>query len=107
MDLDRFRAPLLPAERQRRRPERLTARQRELLQDWGYPYVLAEYRWHMTLTDKIAQQTAVRYRQQLNGVYRRVVGDSPVVVDGVTLMRQARAGASFRPIRRYLLCQQG
>lgn len=47
--LDRFRAPPTPEELARRRPDRLSPRQRELLTRWGYPYVLDEFRFHMTL----------------------------------------------------------
>lgn len=60
--LDPLRAPLTEAEIARRRPERLTARQRELLARWGYPYVMEEFRFHLTLTDDLpddmAQSTA-------------------------------------------------
>lgn len=31
----------------------LTARQRELLMQWGYPYVFEEFRFHMTLSDSL------------------------------------------------------
>ena len=40
-------------ERQRRLDGHLSARQRELLDLWGYPYVLEEFRFHMTLSDSI------------------------------------------------------
>ena len=56
--LDRFRAPLTEADMARRRPERLTARQRELLDLWGYPYVMDEFRFHLTLTGDLAQDVA-------------------------------------------------
>lgn len=51
--LDAFRAPLTEAEIARRRPERLNPRQRDLLAQWGYPYVLEEFRFHLTLSDKL------------------------------------------------------
>ncbi|MGB3315139.1 MAG: DUF1045 domain-containing protein [Albidovulum sp.] len=44
------RAPLSEAEYARRRPESLTARQRALLDLYGYPYVMEEFRFHLTLT---------------------------------------------------------
>lgn len=50
---DDLRAPLSEAELARRRPDRLSARQRELLDRWGYPYVLEEFRFHLTLTDRL------------------------------------------------------
>ncbi|WP_338323024.1 DUF1045 domain-containing protein [Falsirhodobacter deserti] len=48
--LDPFRAPLTEAEIARRKPESLTPRQRELLDQWGYPFVMEEFRFHITLT---------------------------------------------------------
>jgi putative phosphonate metabolism protein len=47
--LDRFRAALTRDERERRRPG-LTARQAELLDRWGYPFVLDQFRFHLTLS---------------------------------------------------------
>jgi hypothetical protein len=42
-EFDRYRAPLTEEDRARRRPERLSERQREYLERWGYPYVLEEF----------------------------------------------------------------
>lgn len=55
---DHLRAPLTEAEIARRRPERLTPRQRELLARWGYPFVMEEFRFHLTLTDRLEQGVA-------------------------------------------------
>jgi putative phosphonate metabolism protein len=49
-DIDPFRAPLTEAEVARRRPDRLTPRQRDLLALYGYPYVMEEFRFHLTLS---------------------------------------------------------
>lgn len=35
------------------RQSKLTVHQEQMLDNWGYPYVLEEYRFHMTLTDRI------------------------------------------------------
>jgi putative phosphonate metabolism protein len=59
---ERFRAPLTESERARRQPERLTERQRVLLEEYGYPYVLDEFRFHMTLTDRLTETQAARLR---------------------------------------------
>ena len=48
-----LRAPLTEAEIARRRPEALSPRQRELLHRWGYPYVMEEFRFHLTLTGSL------------------------------------------------------
>lgn len=52
-ELDRFRAPSDAAELARRRAAELTVRQSELLRLWGYPYVMDEFRFHMTLTGRL------------------------------------------------------
>ena len=43
-------APLSETDLARRRAGGLTARQDALLQQWGYPFVLDEFRFHMSLT---------------------------------------------------------
>lgn len=57
---ERFRAPMTDAERARRNPDRLTSRQRELLDAYGYPFVFDEFLFHMTLSDRLSsEQNAV------------------------------------------------
>lgn len=57
-ELDDLRAPPTDAELARRRKANLTSRQDELLQTWGYPYVLDEFRFHMTLSATLDDATA-------------------------------------------------
>src|ERR1700761_478085 len=52
-EFDSFRAPLTPEDRARRNPSRLTPRQCDYLDRWGYPYVMEEFRFHMTLTGRL------------------------------------------------------
>ncbi len=52
-DFDRFRAPPTPAELARRQRHPLSPRQTELLEAWGYPYVMEEFRFHITLSDAL------------------------------------------------------
>ncbi len=54
--LDAHRAPLTEAEIARRRPEWLTERQREYLHRFGYPYVMEEFRFHVTLTNRLPRE---------------------------------------------------
>jgi len=60
--LDVFRAPLNEKELARRRASRLTDRQEELLVAWGYPYVLDEFRFHLTLTGPVDAPETVTTR---------------------------------------------
>ena len=60
-----WRAPLTPAEIARRRPETLTARQRDLLIEWGYPFVMEAFQFHLTLTGKLDPDIAATVRTVL------------------------------------------
>lgn len=51
--LDAFRAPAPEAELARRRAAGLTPTQEAHLQRWGYPYVMDEFRFHITLTGRL------------------------------------------------------
>lgn len=56
--LDSFRAALTDDELERRRKSNLTERQEVLLRDWGYPYVMEEFRFHITLTGRLERTEA-------------------------------------------------
>lgn len=57
-ELDGFRAPLTAEDLARRRASRLTERQDALLEQWGYPYVMEEFRFHLTLTGPVKGRDA-------------------------------------------------
>ncbi|OHV50057.1 MULTISPECIES: DUF1045 domain-containing protein [unclassified Pseudofrankia] len=103
---DGFRAPATEAELARRRPASLTPRQRELLRAWGYPYVLDEFRFHLTLTDRIAPGRQPAVERALSGWFAASLG-ATVPVDALALFTEAEPGAPFalralhplRPVR--------
>ena len=88
--LDPFRAPLTEAEMARRNPDRLTPRQRALLDAWGYPYVLDEFRFHMTLTGALDPATLDAVTAQLGP--RLTVVPRPFTLDAISLMGEDAAG---------------
>jgi putative phosphonate metabolism protein len=53
VEFDAYRAPPDSAELAKRHAAGLTPRQGELLARWGYPYVLDEFRFHLTLTGPV------------------------------------------------------
>ncbi len=55
-ELDTHRLPPDPAEIARRRRAGLSPEQDALLLDWGYPYVLTTWRFHMTLTRRLSAE---------------------------------------------------
>jgi putative phosphonate metabolism protein len=91
---DGFRAPPTEAELARRRPESLTERQRELLTAWGYPYVLDEFRFHLTLTDRIPAERRPAVEAALSGWFEPLLG-ADVPVGALAVFAEAESGAPF------------
>jgi len=94
-----FRAPMTAAERERRLKSALTPRQIELMDRWGYPYVLDQYRLHMTLTGPIASEQREEIFQRLASTYAPLA-DKTYEIDAISVLRQDDAGARFRVLER-------
>lgn len=91
---DGFRAPLNEADVRRRRAERLTSRQRELFDRWGYPHVLDEFRFHLTLTDVVPAERAATVDAAAAQHFAGVAGvDVPLA--GITISVEPEPGAAF------------
>lgn len=58
-DLAPLRAPLTPDQQERRSRANLTAQQRHNLAAWGYPYVMDDFDFHITLTGRLGQAQCV------------------------------------------------
>lgn len=99
--LDGLRAPLTEAEIARRRPDRLTPRQRELLRLWGYPYVMEEFRFHLTLTDRLEEPLATQAARILDAHFAPVL-PRPFRIADLCLFGEAEDGR-FRLLHRYTL----
>jgi putative phosphonate metabolism protein len=96
---DGFRAALSARDHERRLASRLSPRQVELLERWGYPYVFSEYRYHMTLTGRLPAHEQARWQAAL-AVAFAPLAQTPVEIDAVSLVRQEDRGAPFRVIAR-------
>lgn len=84
----------------RRRPERLSPRQRALLDAWGYPYVLDEYRFHLTLTGQIDPALAGRLAEWL-AARMAAEGGGMLRVAALALFVEPSPGAPFLHWRDY------
>lgn len=92
---DALRAALSPAEIARRNPDRLSERQRAYLHAHGYPHVLEEFRFHMTLSGAIENAAAIGERLDLRA---KELGVAPRLrIDRLGLFRQDDGGR-FRVI---------
>ena len=87
------------AEIARRNPERLSERQRELLRRWHYPFVLDEFRFHMTLTGPIEDGEAARVADALARHFSRDVLNG-FTLDALARYDEPAPGAPFRIVRR-------
>ncbi len=103
-DFDRLRAPLTPQDRARRNPDRLTPRQRDHLDRWGYPYVMEEFRFHMTLTGRLPAER----REAVLKILRQrfaALALATLAIDRIAVFRQDDARSRFRIIRQFALTQ--
>jgi hypothetical protein len=99
--LDPFRAPASDAELARRRKSGLTARQEELLLQWGYPYVMEEFGFHLTLTGKLPLDEAETARAALANHFAPLL-PAPFRIDSLCLVGED-AGGKFHLVHRYTL----
>ena len=99
---DGFRAPLTPQDRERRNPEKLSPRQRGYLDRWGYPYVMEEFRFHMTLTGRL---DATRREPILKMLRERfsTIGLERLAIDRIALFRQDDARSNFHVLKDWTL----
>jgi putative phosphonate metabolism protein len=101
-EFDSFRAPLTPEDRARRNPSALTPRQCEHLDRWGYPYVMQDFRFHMTLTGRLGAErrdpvlTMLRHRFSALGL-------TTLAIDGIAVFRQDDTDARFRIVNSWKL----
>ena len=102
VQFDTFRAPMSESERERRLSAGLSARQRELMERWGYPYVLEEFRFHMTLAGPVPQGQRGAAKSALARAFEPLAGDH-LEVGAISLMRQDDVGARFRVLSRQRL----
>ena len=102
MEFDEFRRPADEAELARRRTAPLTPRQDELLLRWGYPYVLEQWRFHLTLTGRLPDEERAAVMtilcQRFGGVIER-----PLQVNDLCIFRQPATGRPFTVLARFRL----
>jgi len=91
---DDLRAPLSPADYARRKPDQLSARQRDYLQAWGYPYVFEEFRFHMTLSGRLTAAEAALVETTARGHFGPLLVQA-VAIDRLMLFREPAPGAPF------------
>ncbi len=102
-EFEPFRAPLAAAEAERRRHKGLSPRQDRYLEEFGYPYVLAEYRFHLTLTgslDAVPPQLVAAARAAAEHAVAELAAE-PLRLDALALFEQPERAAPFRLVARF------
>jgi putative phosphonate metabolism protein len=99
---DSFRAPLTAEDRARRNPSALTPRQCKHLDRWGYPYVMEDFRFHMTLTGRLGAERREPVLAMLRSRFSKI-GLKTLAVDRIALCRQDDADCRFRVVSHWKL----
>jgi len=92
--LDHHRAPPTEAELERRRKASLSATQDALLVRWGYPYVMDEWQFHVTLTHRLTSVEAARIRPAAEAHFAGIA-ESPRRIGAACVFTQAAPGQPF------------
>jgi putative phosphonate metabolism protein len=99
-EFDSFRAPLGAEDRTRRNPSQLTPRQREHLDRWGYPYVMEDFRFHMTLTGRLDTERREAVLTMLRNRFS-TIGLTMLAIDSIAVFRQENADSRFRIVKHW------
>lgn len=97
-----FRAPLQPRDHAARLAAGLSPRQQELLDTFGYPYVMDEFRFHMTLTDRLDGDDASELAEAALAWFAPSLAE-PVVLDRLVLFVEPERGQPFRRVADFTL----
>jgi putative phosphonate metabolism protein len=97
-----YRAPLSDADIARRKPDALSEKQRAYLHRYGYPYVMEEFRFHMTLSGQVPPDEAPAMHAALDARFGELV-NKPLAIDALSIFVEPERGADFIAYRRFSL----
>ncbi|QQA41882.1 DUF1045 domain-containing protein [Pelagovum pacificum] len=100
-ELDHFRAPLTEHDLARRRAAGLTDQQEEHLARWGYPYVLDQFHFHVTLSGPLAAPDRDRVADALAPLLSPLLPD-PFAMESISIAGEADDGR-FHELARFRL----
>src|SRR5690606_26427125 len=84
IEFDAFRAALSEEDIARRSPERLNERQLAYLHERGYPHVLDEFNFHITLTGPVPVEDRATVQDMIEDHFAEVIA-KPLEVSGLGL----------------------
>lgn len=100
-DFDPLRALPSDAELEKRRAAGLSSQQELMLQRWGYPYVMNEFRFHMTLSKRIREdkEREALLREILNHGSEALA--TPARIDAISMFRQETRSSPFLRLEHF------
>jgi hypothetical protein len=96
-ELDAFRAPLQDAQLAKRRKAKLSQREDELLVQYGYPYVLDCFNFHISLTDQLESASAEEQEYLLNFARAQFdsINSNTLLIDSVCIFEEEKDQSPF------------
>lgn len=104
-ELDTFRAPATPEDIAKRLKTRMPGAQVQHVRDWGYPYVMDFFRFHMTLTGPTTKPKAPEVAELLENHFAGKL-PKPLALDALTVVGE-RSDGNFVEIIRLPLSGAG
>jgi hypothetical protein len=95
-----YRVPLSAEQLENYKQNKLTVHQEQMLDHWGYPYVMEEFRFHMSVTDRIDD---AKEREEIMEVLEKLAGPvlaKAVPVRELTVFTQTAVDAPMIPLER-------
>lgn len=99
-NLEPFRAPLSEYDRKRRLSASLTSKQKQYLDTYGYPHVLDQFRFHMTLTGRLSVEDRRPVELALAAAWGAAQMREPITIDALSVLRQDGREGRFQVIAR-------
>ena len=105
LGFEEFRAPLTMKERTRRLEKPMTDHQRLMLEEHGYPYVLSEFHFHITLTSNLVNDQDQQMLLSVLKPYLDEICSTPTELDSIALVGDPGNGQHFELIKRFPLAE--
>lgn len=98
-----YRAPLTDADLARRRKQNLTAEQDKLLVEWGYPYVFDQFRFHMTLSQRIENEQELAIMKKAAEIHFDAALAKVTELTHISLFQEKQPGDAFFKVQSFQL----
>lgn len=95
-----FRMPLSKQQEDDYKLNKLTVHQEQMLEHWGYPYVMEEFRFHISLTDRIDDDTERQSVMDLLSALAKPMLGQPILIRDLVVFAQDGIGQPMKVVQR-------